>query len=101
LVLCEKDPEDIYIRESDWKVCRVDFSQAFSPFTEIPADTEITRCSKKFFHNLQKMVAADVKVKLQSHLNDEEIEALLKRKDLIIDKINVLIQEKGEDAVLF
>jgi hypothetical protein len=101
LVLCEREPKDIYIRENDWKVCRVDFSQAFSPFAELPAETEITRCSKKFFHNLQKLETIDVKVVLQSHLNDEEIEALLKRKDLIIDKINVLIQEKGEDAILF
>jgi hypothetical protein len=38
---------------------------------------------------------------LQKHLNEEELDTLFKRKDLIIDKITLLIEAKGEDAVLF
>lgn len=101
LIFCERESEDVYIQESDWKVCRVDFSEAFAPEVTLLTGIQITKCSKTLFHNLQRLEASDIKVALQSLLNDEEVDALLKRKDLIIDKINSLIQEKGEDAILF
>lgn len=101
LVFCERNSEDIYIQETDWKVWRVDFSEAFEPFAELINEFNIKRCSKELFHNLQKLEADEIKKMLELHLNDEEIEALLKRKDLVIDKIKRSIQEKGEDAVLF
>lgn len=101
LVNCDRELEDIYIHESDWRVCRVDFSEAFAPEAELFALGKITRCSKTLYNNLLKLDTNEIKSCLQSHLNEEEIEALLKRRELIIDKINSLIQEKGEDAVLF
>lgn len=101
LLFCERDPEDVFIRESDWKVWHVDFSEAFSPFAELVSENDITRCSKTLFLNLQKMDRTEISSLLQSHLNEEEIDALLKRRDLILDKINLLIKEKGEEAVLF
>jgi hypothetical protein len=101
LVFCERDSEDIYIQESDWKVWRVDFSEAFAPFAELKSESAITKCSKKLFHNLLRLETREIKTVLESNLNDEEIDALLQRKDLVIDKIKQLIEEKGEDAVLF
>ena len=101
LVFCERNPEDIFIHEGDWKSWRVDFSEAFAPFAELISEDAITRCSKELFHNLQRLEASEIKRVLQSHLNDEEIDALLQRKILVIDKIKLLIGEKGEDTVLF
>lgn len=101
LVFCERDSEDIFIQESDWKIWRVDFSEAFAPFVELNSEAAITRCSKELFLNLQRLEASEMKTVLDSHLNDEEMDALLQRKDLVIDKIKQLIMEKGEDAVLF
>ncbi len=101
VVFCERIPEDIYIQESDWKIWRVDFSEAFAPVAELLSEDKITRCSKELFLNLQRFKENEMKTVLQPHLNDEEIDALFKRKDLILDKIKKLIQEKGEEAVLF
>ncbi|MGD9345929.1 MAG: hypothetical protein PVH84_08720, partial [Candidatus Aminicenantes bacterium] len=101
LVFCERNPEDIYIQEKDWKIWRVDFSEAFEPLAELDPGNDIARCSKGMFLSLKKVDEDEVKTVLQPHLNDEEIKALLKRKDSIIDKIQLLIEEKGEDAVLF
>jgi hypothetical protein len=42
-----------------------------------------------------------IKAKLKQYLNDEEMSMLLKRKKLIIEKIKKLIEEKGEESVLF
>jgi len=43
----------------------------------------------------------EVKARLKPYLNDEEIKALFERKKAIINRIKQLIQEKGEEAVLF
>lgn len=95
------DSADTLIHISDWKVCRVDFSMAFSPTPELIPGCRITQCSKKFYQNLLKLDSEAVKAKLKSYLNEEEIEALLKRKNIIIEKIQQLIEEKGEESVLF
>ena len=101
LVFCERNTEDIFIQESDWKVWRVDFSEAFDSIVELSSKNEITRCSKALFHNLQRLDERDVKTVLEPHCNEEEIDALVKRKDLIIERITRLVEEKGEEAVLF
>ncbi|MFQ6081834.1 MAG: hypothetical protein ACE5WD_00560 [Candidatus Aminicenantia bacterium] len=95
------DTDDILIHKEDWKVWRVDFSGAFSPFSELIPGCEITRCSKKLYQNFLKLDSKIVRAKLKPYLNDEEIEALLERKNIIIEKIQQLIEEKGEESVLF
>jgi len=95
------DLGDILIHKEDWKVCRVDFSQAFSPASELLPESKITMCSKKLYQNLLKLDSNVVKIKLNPYLNDEEIRALLERKNIIIEKIKQLIEEKGEASVLF
>lgn len=101
LTFCERNAEDIYFQEKDWKIWRVDFSEAFAPLGELDPGNGFERCSKALFLNLQKVEQDELKTVLQPHLNDEEIGALFNRKDMIIKKIKLLIGEKGEDAVLF
>lgn len=101
LVFCERNTEDVFIQESDGKIWRVDFSEAFDSIVELSSKNEITKCSKTLFHNLQKLDDRDVKTVLEPHCNEEEIDALAKRKDLIIERITLLVKEKGEEAVLF
>jgi len=95
------DRDDILIQKSDWKVWRVDFSEAFSPTLELIPGCEIKRCPKKLYNNLQKLDEKVIESRLKSYLNDEEIRTIVKRKNLIIEKIKKLIEEKGEEAVLF
>lgn len=101
-VYCERrELDDVLIHQESWKVCRVDFGEAFSPTSELIPGQKILRCSKKLFQNLQKLDDDSIKTKLKDYLNEEEISALLKRKTSIIKTIKKLIEEKGEEAVLF
>lgn len=95
------DSGDILIHLEDWKVCRVDFDMAFSPVPELIPGCRISRCSKKLYEKLLVLDREHVKTKLKPYLNDEEIEALIQRKNIIIEKLQKLIKEKGEEAVLF
>ncbi len=98
----ERELDDILIMDKeDWKVWRVDFSEAFTLSPELIPGCEITRCSKKLYQHLIKLEDKVIKAKLKHYLNDEEMSMLLKRKRLIIEKIKKLIAEKGEESVLF
>jgi len=98
----ERELGDILIMyKEDWKVWRVDFSEAFALSPELIPGCEITRCSKRLYQRLIKLEDKVIKAKLKQYLNDEEMSMLLKRKKLIIEKIKKLIEEKGEESVLF
>ncbi|MFP4081211.1 MAG: hypothetical protein ACLFVG_00480 [Candidatus Aminicenantes bacterium] len=95
------DAEDTLIDRKEWKVWRVDFSMAFSPTSGLIPGCRISRCSRKLYQNLVELDADTVRAELKPYLNPQEIDAVLKRKSIIIDKIKKLIEEKGEDSVLF
>lgn len=96
-----KDADDTLVHMEDWKIWRIDFSEAFNPSPELMSGCEITCCSKILFQNLLKLENAVVKAKLKPYLNKEEINALLKRKKIIIKKIKQLIDKKGEESILY
>jgi hypothetical protein len=93
--------DDLYIHMEDWRVCRVDFSEAFAPMSELLPGCDITVCSRKLYDGLLKLDEETVKSTLSRYLSDEEIGALLIRRSLLVEKIKTLIGEKGEEAVLF
>lgn len=95
------DESDTLIHLDDWKVCRVDFSMAFSPVAGLIPGCKINRCSRKLYKKLLEWKNDQVKAKLGPYLNEEEIQGLLQRKNIILEKIEQLIKEKGEEAVLF
>jgi hypothetical protein len=98
----ERELDDILImHREDWKVWRVDFSEAFPPSPELIPGCEITGCSERLCQNLIKLEDEVIKAKLKHYLNDEEMSMLLKRKKLVIEKIKKLAEEKGEESVLF
>jgi len=102
--LCEYQDslDDILIEhEKGWRVWRVDLTQAFVPYIELFPDREITRCSRKLYQNLLGLEDKAIKSKVKKYLNKDEINAILERKKLIIEKIEALIKEKGEEKVLF
>ena len=102
LTYCErKELDDILIHTEDWKGCRVDVSEAFAPIPELIPEHQISRCSNSLYLNLQKLTRDEIKDKLETLINDDEIDALMERKKLIIHRIQQLIMEKGKESVLF
>jgi hypothetical protein len=96
-----QDTDDLYVHRDDWRICRVDFSEAFAPVPELLPGCGITACPRKLFEGLLKLDQDAVRSALGGYLSQEEIGALLIRKGLIIEEIKNLIGKKGEDAVLF
>lgn len=95
------DADDIWIHRETWAVWRVDFSEAFEPSSQLLPGCEIQRCSKKLYQGLVQTKDETLASALAPYLNKAEIQAFFERKKLILEKIQKLIQEKGEGAVLF
>jgi len=53
--------DDIYVHMEDWRVCRVDFSEAFYPSLELLPGCEITTCSKKLYKGLIDLAEQEVR----------------------------------------
>jgi len=82
--------DDTHIHKKSWKVCRVDFSEAFAPSPDLLTDCQISYCSEKIFLSLQKLDFETVRAKLSPYLNGEEVKALLERRDKITEIIREL-----------
>ncbi len=95
------DTKDMYVHVDTWRICRVDFSEAFFPTAELLPNCEFTRCSRKLFQGLLALDDQTIASNLSPYLNTDEIDALAKRKNVILEKIKKLIETKGEEAVLF
>ncbi len=92
---------DLFVHKDDWRLCRVDFSEAFEPSAELREDCPITACSRKLYDGLLRLNDAQVETAMKPYLNDSETRALLTRRGLLLEKIKTLIAEKGEASVLF
>jgi len=78
--------EDIFYHNDDGRICRVDFSQAFDPIPELLPDLEreVTQCSEAMYRALEKLDGSEVRKKLAGYLNEDEIGALLARRDILL-----------------
>lgn len=95
------DEDDIFIQKENWKVWRVDFTEAFFPSPELILNCEFTCLSRKLYKNLKNISDDLIKTRLFHYLNKKEIKALLERKNIILKKIKKMIKERGEEAVLW
>lgn len=62
------------------------------PFLKLP---------RAFVDKLRSLDAKSVKAAVKASLTAKEIEALLKRRDLILEEVEALVREKGEAEVLY
>ncbi len=95
------DTKDMYVHMDTWRICRVDFSEAFLPTAELLPNCDFSRCSRKLYEGLLALDEQIISSNLSLYLNEDEIDALAKRKNVIVEKIKKLIENKGEEAVLF
>lgn len=73
-----------------WKVWMIDHTRAFR-LTEEPKNPQaIVRCERSLFAKLKTLDKASLKAELDAYLSSFEIDALLKRRDVIVARIESL-----------
>jgi hypothetical protein len=102
LIYCPReDLSDLLIHRDTWKVCRVDFMEAFDPVPRLLPRSVIARCSKRLYQGLESADPKILQTVLKAYLNADEIESLLERRLRLLEVLREAIRTRGEAAVLF
>jgi hypothetical protein len=84
-----------------WKIALIDHTRCFTPYHGIRNKENLTRCSRELLTRMKSLTAAAVTQAVGSHLTRAEVQALISRRDRIVEFFENRVREKGEENVLF
>jgi len=85
----------------DWKPWRIDFTRAFRLSKDLRDPKDLVRCDRALLEKLKALDAGRVAEKTKTSLKKSEVQALMARRDKIVDTFQRLIAQKGENEVLY
>ncbi len=86
---------------NNWELYMIDFSRAFRLHHSLMSPKSLMRCSRVLFANIRALDPEELEARVGEYLTGPELEAVLKRRDKIVDHFDKLIAEKGEVSVLY
>ena len=86
---------------SDWKLWMIDFSRAFRIWGELRAPQNVWRCDRDLLERMRGLTRALLEEHTGDCLTPGEMDAVLKRRDKLVDHFETLIAQKGERTVLY
>ena len=86
---------------SDWKLWMIDFSRAFRIWGELRAPQNVWRCDRDLLERMRGLTRALLEEHTGDYLHAGEMDAVLKRRDLLVDHFESLIEQNGEQLVLY
>lgn len=112
LIANEDRTQQNILYTKDWRTILIDHSRSFrssNKFTKqlmygrngIKGDNPFRRLPRIFVERIEWLDFEKIKNAVDDYLSDQEIQAILIRKNLILDEIKSMIEEKGEAAVLY
>lgn len=90
-----------FLIDPNWGIWFVDHTRAFQTRRDLRRLDLITFCERHLWERLQAVTDEEINAHLSLYLDGQEIGALLARREQIVKRIEELIQENGEDAVIF
>ena len=85
----------------DWKLYRVDFTRAFRTFKNLQRPEDLQRCDRQLLEKLKGLDRTQLAAATKHYLTKDEVNALIARRDKIVEHFQKLITEKGEGEVLY
>jgi hypothetical protein len=85
----------------EWKVVMIDFSRAFRLQPELMHIKDLSRMDRKLMAKLESLDREQVKQAMGDWLTGGELDATMKRRDLLVAHFKGLIAERGEAKVLY
>jgi hypothetical protein len=112
LIANEDRHQNQFLITEDWRMILIDHSRSFrtsKKFTKNLIYDEnyregprlMKQLPRAFVEKLKTLDQATIKNVVGDYLTDDEIEAVLKRRDLILDWLAKYIKKEGEDKVLY
>ena len=85
----------------EWKVFMIDFSRGFRLQPELMHDKDLAKMDRALWAKLETLDRNTVKQAAGHWLTGSELDAVMKRRDLLVAHFKKLISELGEDKVLY
>jgi hypothetical protein len=85
----------------DWKVVMIDFSRGFRLQPELLHSKDLHRIDRNLLAKLELLSRDAIKAGVDDWLTNSELDAVMKRRDLLVAHFKTLIAELGEDKVLY
>ncbi len=85
----------------DWKLWLIDHTRAFRRHGRLHKTATFNQCERGMYERLEGMDEAVVRERLKPYLTSFEIDSLLKRRKLILERLDGLIAERGAARVLY
>jgi hypothetical protein len=96
----DRNQGNIYY-DADWNIWLIDHTRAFRRKTDLKEPHMVMACDRRLFEKLKTLDEATAREKLKGLLRGPEIDAIFKRRVKLVERIEKLIAERGEGAVLF
>jgi hypothetical protein len=84
----------------DWKIWMVDHTRAFRRHPDLENPKQLIRCERGMLEGMRRLDPLTLTRELGEYLVRQEIDALLARRDKIVEYFDRQIAERGENAVL-
>lgn len=84
-----------------WKVMMIDFSRAFRLQPELMHAKDLAKIDRRLLARLEQLTPDSVKAATRDYLTKSELEAMMKRRDLLVAHFKNLIATVGEEKVLY
>jgi hypothetical protein len=85
----------------EWKVFMIDFTRGFRLQAELMHSKDLAKMDRALWAKLRGLEHATVKAAVRDWLTSSELDAMMKRRDLLVAHFSKLIAESGEDKVLY
>lgn len=112
LIANEDRTQENMFYTKDWRMVLIDHSRSFrssKKFTKqlmfgrsgIEGDNPFRQLPRSFVEKIKALNFENIQKAVGPYLNKKEINAILKRKELLLEEIEEMIKEKGEENVLY
>ncbi|MEX2301170.1 MAG: hypothetical protein WD733_09550 [Bryobacterales bacterium] len=85
----------------DWKIWMIDHTRAFRLNEDLGNPKHLGLCERKLLDALRKLDRRSLAREMGEYLTGAEVDALLSRRDKIVDYFDRQVAERGEQEVLF
>jgi hypothetical protein len=89
------------IYDSDWHLMLIDHSRAFINKKDLKGIAELGSADRALWEKMQALTFESLKAGLGEWVNDNELKAIIIRRDLMAKAIEQLVAKKGEGSVFF
>jgi hypothetical protein len=97
----DRNQGNILIERDNWNVWLIDHTRAFVVRPRLLEPEDLSWCERGVYERLKSLDEETIRIQLEGTLDRFELDALLKRWQLVVAELDRLIAERGEDAVLF